>query len=368
MVNNSKKTRSSPAPGGSHDSDTSSSEDTVGHGDDALAGAGDSSDDGNAGSDSEGAGLEGDDSDSEGAGLEGDDSDSEHESEVFSSDDEDEVESSRRMFEESVASLKRKLGAVGRQLRKLGNRKGKQLKQGTKAYRARVKLERRLAGEHADIAKRLVDEQRGLNSLLQLQRAGVPEVPAVASTRHRSFTKPPPRGDDEPELRLTVSLERREIEEFITEYEYWMSTTHKFPRKEAKDGVTHHRWSNLLPSYIDNKSKEDKLFFRRLCGDCGEPWKKVKKKLLKRFAKSDNWLAPASYLDKVFQKEGQSATSYCEAFAAAVDKSILIPQSQPPAAVASWKRGHTYYPFKLLEHADPKLRRTVTKHKKIQTA
>ena len=88
-----------------------------------------------------------------------------------------------------------------------------------------------------------------------------------------------------------------------------------------------------------------------LCGDRGKPWKQVKKTHLGRFAKSDNWLEPASYLDQLSQKEGQSATSYCEAFAAAVDKTIL--GAQTSVGMRSWRTGHTHYLYKLLEHANP---------------
>jgi hypothetical protein len=341
MRKRAKKARTLPATGGNSDAGSGDDEDDVpASAGGSVAGKGDTSDDGGVSSNDH----DGDAKEGVSAGSDGED-------------EEDPFEASRQWLTDSVTFLKRELGAVAKKRRKLSKRGGKR---GTKAdRRKRTERKRELDSRHSALLGRLQARQRELAhaSVLQLQSAGSLATANATSHVHR-FTKPPPRSRDEPKLYLSAKLSWRTVEEFYADYEYWMGTSHKFPETEAKDGVVHHRWSNLLPAYVDNKSKEDKRFFMSLCGDRGKPWKKVKKKLLGRFAKSDNWLEPASYLDQLSQKEGQSATSYCEAFAAAVDKTILGVQT----SVGSWRTGHTHYLYKLLEHANPGLRKIVTEH------
>jgi hypothetical protein len=223
--------------------------------------------------------------------------------------DEDEDQDTLAMLQNHVLNLKREARSVNRRLNGLGPRTAKQNNKATKAYRKRNQEERELAERHTSLLSQLARTEKDLAMMQALRER---ELEGADGLRDRkSFTKPPDMSSA-PKLYLSADMQETTLlRSFEALERFW--NARKFPEKERVRGSLHHRWSNLLPEQLDNKSAQDLLWFDKLCAGQGEPWGVVKEEVLGRFVKILDEFADCKTLDDLHQEEGQSAASYSAA-------------------------------------------------------
>jgi hypothetical protein len=232
--------------------------------------------------------------------------------------DEDEELDTLVMLQNHALNLKREARSVNKRLNGLGPRTAKQNNRASKAYRKRNQEERELAERHTFLLSQLARTEKDLAMMQALRER---ELEGADGLRDRkSFTKPPDMSSA-PKLYLSADMQETTLlRSFEALERFW--NARKFPEKERVRGSLHHRWSNLLPEQLDNKSAQDLLWFDKLCAGQGEPWGVVKEEVLGRFVKILDEFADCKTLDDLHQEEGQSAASYSEAFAQAVERTL----------------------------------------------